>query len=248
MAQIETKTVNIYPRYPIFTVKPTIVSNVLNQPMKIADIKACLLRQARVEEVLPSGKTVKLDLNTLAMDTEKRLREEAAEEERRKVLAGNSAQQLTKTLAQLQEVTKENTKLSTEVATQKTQLESATSNLEKANKEISNLKSQLQDKGADTALATKAAEAEAKVADLTSELETVKESLNNIKNQKIKIEGDLTAATKNVESLSNQIKDKDAKIKQYADENAVLTTKVAELETKLSKNDKVEESTDKSTK
>ena len=223
------KTVNIYPRFPIYTVTPSITSNVMNQKMCIGDIRACLMRQAKVEEVLPDGKTVRLDLNTLELDTQKRLAEEEAARKAQQNTLASAAKDLTKVKKDLQDAIKAKTDAENTIATQKAQIESLNDNLDKANKEISSLKLQAKDKGADTELASKLTNAEAKLAKKTSELDVANKTLASIKTEKSKLESDLKAATKNIDSLGAKVTEKDQQIEAYKKENEELKAQLEEL-------------------
>ncbi len=55
------KQVNIFANTPITFINIPIVGTVRNITMKSEDIRKCLFAKAKVEEILPSGKTVKLD-------------------------------------------------------------------------------------------------------------------------------------------------------------------------------------------
>lgn len=58
-----TKVVNIYPSMPITGVNPPIRSTVKRVTKSINEIRACLMARAIVEEILPSGKTVRLNIS-----------------------------------------------------------------------------------------------------------------------------------------------------------------------------------------
>lgn len=58
-----TKVVNIYPSMPITGVNPPIRSAVKRVTKSIEEIRTCLMSRAIVEEVLPSGETVRLDIS-----------------------------------------------------------------------------------------------------------------------------------------------------------------------------------------
>lgn len=57
-----TKVVNIYPSMPITGVNPPIRSSVKRVTKSVEEIRACLMARAVVEEVLPNGKTVRLNI------------------------------------------------------------------------------------------------------------------------------------------------------------------------------------------
>lgn len=56
------KKVNVYPTIPIYTIKNPIVSTVLNIELSVGDILTCIYSRAKVEEILPNGEFVRLDL------------------------------------------------------------------------------------------------------------------------------------------------------------------------------------------
>ena len=58
-----TKVVNIYPTTPILRVNPPIRFTVYKTTKSTAEIKACILSDAIVEEILPDGNTLRLNLN-----------------------------------------------------------------------------------------------------------------------------------------------------------------------------------------
>lgn len=57
-----TKVVNIYPEMPITGVNPPIRSVVKRVTKSIKEIRTCLMARAVVEEILPDGSTVRLDM------------------------------------------------------------------------------------------------------------------------------------------------------------------------------------------
>lgn len=57
-----TKIVNIYPSIPIIGINPPIRSVVKRVTKSISEIRTCLMARAIVEEVLPDGKTVRLNI------------------------------------------------------------------------------------------------------------------------------------------------------------------------------------------
>ena len=63
-----TKTVNIYPNGAITTLNPPIRSRVLGVTKSIAEIRKCIIARAIVDEVLPGGKTVRLDFSNYDKD------------------------------------------------------------------------------------------------------------------------------------------------------------------------------------
>lgn len=63
------KIVNIYPTTPITGVNPPIRSMVRHITKSVNDIRTCIIARAIVEEVLPSGCTILLDLSNYDKDT-----------------------------------------------------------------------------------------------------------------------------------------------------------------------------------
>lgn len=57
------KRVNVYAPIPVTTLKYPIAGSVRNVMMDVNDIRLCLCGKAKVEEILPSGKTVRLGFN-----------------------------------------------------------------------------------------------------------------------------------------------------------------------------------------
>lgn len=57
-----TKVVNIYPSMPITSVNPPIRSTVKRVTKSVSEIRACLMARAVVEEILPGGETVRLNI------------------------------------------------------------------------------------------------------------------------------------------------------------------------------------------
>ena len=56
------KKVNVLVNRPIYTVKPAIIRNAMGVYLSTEDIKRCLWGKAFVEEVLPTGELIPLDL------------------------------------------------------------------------------------------------------------------------------------------------------------------------------------------
>ena len=56
------KKVNIYPVYPILSIKNPIVHTTLNVELSVGDIERCICARAKVEEILPNGKIIVLNL------------------------------------------------------------------------------------------------------------------------------------------------------------------------------------------
>lgn len=63
-----TKIVNIRTRVAVKTVTPPICGTVKGIVMTTGDILKCLCKRAQVEEVLPDGRTVKLNMSNYYMD------------------------------------------------------------------------------------------------------------------------------------------------------------------------------------
>lgn len=57
-----TKVVNIYPSMPITGVNPPIRSAVKRVTKSVSEIRTCLMARAIVEEILPDGKIVRLNI------------------------------------------------------------------------------------------------------------------------------------------------------------------------------------------
>ena len=55
------KRVNVYAVVPVTTLKFPIAGNVRDIVLSVEEIRSCLFAKAKVEEILDSGKTVKLD-------------------------------------------------------------------------------------------------------------------------------------------------------------------------------------------
>ena len=66
--KMETKKVNIYPSTPIVSVTPPIRTTVKGATKKIETIRKCIIARAKVEEILPTGDTVILDLSNYDKD------------------------------------------------------------------------------------------------------------------------------------------------------------------------------------
>jgi len=65
---MEQKRVNIYPRGAITTLIPPIRMPIHKVTKKIKDIRLALLAGARVEEILPDGRTISLNINNYDKD------------------------------------------------------------------------------------------------------------------------------------------------------------------------------------
>lgn len=57
------KIVNVYPTVPVYSLRVPVVGTILNAELSVGDILVCIYARAKVEEVLPSGKKVILNLN-----------------------------------------------------------------------------------------------------------------------------------------------------------------------------------------
>lgn len=73
-----SKIVNIYPTMPITSVNPPIRGKLMGVRRTTADIRACIIGRARVEELLPNGKVVPLDFTNY--DKDNYVKEEPKEE------------------------------------------------------------------------------------------------------------------------------------------------------------------------
>lgn len=56
------KKVNVYPIIPIYALRTPITSTVLHAELSVGDILTCIYARAQVDEVLPNGEVVRLDL------------------------------------------------------------------------------------------------------------------------------------------------------------------------------------------
>lgn len=65
---MKSKKVNIYPRSPITAVNPPIRVPQLNVTKSIQDIRKCVIHGAKVEEVLPNGTVILLNLTNYDLD------------------------------------------------------------------------------------------------------------------------------------------------------------------------------------
>lgn len=138
---ITKKKVNIYPTTPITTVNPTIRTTVLGQEMSLPEIRACLLRQAKVEEILSDGTKVPLDLHSIDLDNEKIMAKKRAEEEAKIARANGLKDELKKAQSKITELEALVASKEKEIVSIKTKLEATNNALDKANKEIANAKS-----------------------------------------------------------------------------------------------------------
>lgn len=62
------KVVNIYPTTPILSTNPPIRTMAYKITKPIKDIRACIIAGAKVEEILPNGTTIRLNLNNYDKD------------------------------------------------------------------------------------------------------------------------------------------------------------------------------------
>lgn len=65
---MNTKIVNIYPKYPITTVNPPIRTAVKKVTKSIDEIRKCIIARAVVEEILNNGNTIPLDFSNYDKD------------------------------------------------------------------------------------------------------------------------------------------------------------------------------------
>ena len=65
---ITKKLVNIYPSIPILEVNPPIRSIVKSTYKTIEQIRVCIIARATVEEILPNGKTIRLNFTNYDKD------------------------------------------------------------------------------------------------------------------------------------------------------------------------------------
>ena len=56
------KKVNVYPVFPILTIRNPIYHTALNIELNVGDIERCIFGRAKVEEILPDGKIIVLNL------------------------------------------------------------------------------------------------------------------------------------------------------------------------------------------
>ena len=57
------KIVNIYPSMAILGVNPPIRTTQIKVTKSTSEIRACIIARAMVDEILPNGKTIRLNLN-----------------------------------------------------------------------------------------------------------------------------------------------------------------------------------------
>ena len=143
MEQIEQKLVNIYPTRPIAAITPTIRNPIINQKMNVGDIRLCLLQRAKVEEILKDGTTVQLDLNTLYLDNEKRIKELKKKENEKKRASEIDKIKLQEANTKIDELNKTISEKNNELNICKQKEDSLNDSLDKANKQISDLSKQL---------------------------------------------------------------------------------------------------------
>lgn len=65
---MNTKIVNIYPKYPIITVNPPIRTAVKKVTKSIDEIRKCIIARAVVEEILNNGNIISLDFSNYDKD------------------------------------------------------------------------------------------------------------------------------------------------------------------------------------
>lgn len=56
------KKVNVYPIAPIYTLRTPINSAILHAELSVGDILTCIYARAKVEEILPNGQIIRLNL------------------------------------------------------------------------------------------------------------------------------------------------------------------------------------------
>lgn len=56
------KRVNVFPTIPVYNIKNPIVGTTFNVELSSGDILCCIYARAKVEEILPNGKTINLNL------------------------------------------------------------------------------------------------------------------------------------------------------------------------------------------
>lgn len=62
------KRVNVEPVGPIYTLRVPITGKIINHEMSTGDILNCIYARAKVDEILPSGKLVRLNLSNYNKD------------------------------------------------------------------------------------------------------------------------------------------------------------------------------------
>ena len=82
---MNTKVVNIYPNKAITSINPPIRSKVMKVTMPITNIRKCIIERAIVDEVLPDGRTVRLDFTNYDKDNSVKTVEDAVKEAESKI-------------------------------------------------------------------------------------------------------------------------------------------------------------------
>ena len=82
---MNTKVVNVYPNKAITSINPPIRSKVMKVTMPITNIRKCIIERAIVDEVLPDGRTVRLDFTNYDKDNSVKTVEDAVKEAESKI-------------------------------------------------------------------------------------------------------------------------------------------------------------------
>lgn len=82
---MNTKVVNVYPNKAITSINPPIRSKVMKVTMPITNIRKCIIERAIVDEVLPDGRTVRLDFTNYDKDNSVKTVEDAIKEAESKI-------------------------------------------------------------------------------------------------------------------------------------------------------------------
>lgn len=82
---MNTKVVNVYPNKAITSINPPIRSKVMKVTMPITSIRKCIIERAIVDEVLPDGRTVRLDFTNYDKDNSVKTVEDAVKEAESKI-------------------------------------------------------------------------------------------------------------------------------------------------------------------
>lgn len=56
------KRVNVFPTVPVYSIKNPIIGTTFNVELSVGDILCCIYARAKVEEILPNGNTINLNL------------------------------------------------------------------------------------------------------------------------------------------------------------------------------------------
>lgn len=82
---MNTKVVNVYPNKAITSINPPIRSKVMKVTMPITNIRKCIIERAIVDEVLPDGRTIRLDFTNYDKDNSIKTVEEVVKEVESKI-------------------------------------------------------------------------------------------------------------------------------------------------------------------